>query len=83
MYDWGDYNSSFALRAVELKSEEKELCSERDMNPQPSDYKFCTKPAMLKLQSAMNPVKFYGFFSKVNQVIYQLTKFQASSLNTF
>ena len=36
------------------------------------------------------PVKFNGFFSKVNQVIYsiliisyQLTKFQASSSNTF
>ena len=45
-------------------------------------------PARLKLQSAITPVKFYGFFSKVFSgdlliISYQLTKFQASSLNTF
>ena len=67
-YDRGDYNSSFALRAVELKRGEcrcrgvnltqnqlkmekktkkeeekrkKKLCSERDLNPRPSDYKSC------------------------------------------
>ena len=54
----------------EEKSEEKKLWSERDLNPQPSDYRSCTKPSRLKLQSATTPVKFNGFFSKVNQVIY-------------
>ena len=52
------------------KKEKKNLCSERDLNPRPSDYKSCTKPARLKLQSAITPVKFNRFFSKVNQVIY-------------
>ena len=71
-------------RQKKKKKREKNLCLERDLNPRPSDYKFCTLPAKLKLQSAITPVKFNGFFSKVNLLIipYQLTKFQASSLNT-
>ena len=48
----------------------KKLCSERDLNPRPSGNKSCTKPARVKLQSAITPVKFNGFFSNVNQVIY-------------
>ena len=52
------------------KKERKKLCSVRDLNPRPSDYKSCTNPARLKLQSAITPIKFNGFFSKVNQVIY-------------
>ena len=52
------------------KKEKKKLCSERDLNPRPSDYKSWTLPARLKLQSAITPVKFNGFFSKINQVIY-------------
>ena len=54
----------------EEKKRKKKLCSERDLNPRPSDYKSCTKPARVKLQSAITPVKFNRFFSKVNQVIY-------------
>ena len=43
---------------------------------------------MLKLHSAITPVKFYGFFLKSYSgdlliISYQLTKFQASSLNPF
>ena len=39
----------------------EKMCSERDLNPQPSDYRSCTLPTMLKLQSAITPVRFYGF----------------------
>ena len=52
-----------------IKSE-KELWSERDLNSRPSDYRSCNYPARLKLQKAITLVKFYGFFAKVNQVIY-------------
>ena len=52
------------------KSEKKIVCSEHDLNPIPSDYRSCTSPIRLKLQSAITPVKLYRFFSKVNQVIY-------------
>ena len=54
----------------EETSKRKNLCSERDLNPRPSDHKSCTYPARLKLQSAITPVKLHGFFSKVNQMIY-------------
>ena len=52
------------------KKEKKKLWPEQDLNPRPSDYKSCTLPARVKLQSAITPVKFNGFFSNVNQVIY-------------
>ena len=54
----------------EKEKYKKKLCSARDLNLRPSGYKSCTLPDRLKLQSAMTPVKFYGFFSKVNLVIY-------------
>ena len=48
-------------RKKEKKKSEKKMCSERDLNPPPSDYRSCR----LKLQSALTPVKLYGYFSKV------------------
>ena len=47
------------------KKVKQKLCSERDLNPRPSDYRSCTKPTRVKLQSAITPVKFYDFSQKL------------------
>ena len=54
---------------TDKKRRKKKLCSEQDLNPR-IRLQILHLTARLKLESAITPVKFNGFFSKVNRVIY-------------